>query len=307
MDMNTFLTTLYVTVDDFCKAKLPPDIKPSPCASLTRSEVITLAIFGQWSKFSSERDFYRYADNRLREAFPNLPHRSQLNRLIRKNYESIVLFFLHITDMHDVSKYAYEALDASAVPTRDAKRRGAGWLPQAADIGWSNRIGWYEGFYLLASVSPNGVITGFCYSSASTKEQPMADDFFAQRSEPRASLKSVGTQASGPYIVDKGFNGKENHSRWSTLYGAKVICPAKSNSKKPWSKSLRKWFAGIRQIVETVFDKLHNTFRLNRERPHDLTGFNARLAAKMALHNFCILTNNQLGRKNLAFADLISW
>ena len=135
----------------------------------------------------------------------------------------------------------------------------------------------------------------------------MADDFFDLRSEPCASLKSVGTQASGPYIVDKGFNGKKNHSRWSTLYGAKVICPAKRNSEKPWSKSLRKWFAGIRQIVETVFDKLHNTFRLNRERPHDLTGFNARLAAKIALHNFCILTNNQLGRKNLAFADLISW
>ncbi|MHB1000838.1 MAG: IS982 family transposase [Armatimonadota bacterium] len=227
MDMNILLTTLYITADDFCKAKLPPDIKPGPCASLSKSKVITLAMFSQWSKFSSERDFYRYADNRLRGAFPNLPHRSQLNRLIRKNYESIVLFFLHITDMHDAGKYAYEALDASAVPTRDAKRRGAGRLPQAADIGWSNRIGWYEGVYLLASVSPSGVITGFCYASASTKEQPMADDFFAQRSGPCESLKCAGTQAPVPYIVDKGFNGKENHGRWSILYGAKVICPAR--------------------------------------------------------------------------------
>ncbi|MHB1191099.1 MAG: transposase family protein, partial [Armatimonadota bacterium] len=297
----------YVTVDDFCKTCLPPDIKPGPSASLCRSEVITLAVFGQWSKFSSERDFYRYADTNLRGAFPNLPHRSQFNRLIRRYSDDIVAFFLYLTDMLGAGKCAYEALDASAVPTRDAKRRGAGWLPQAADIGWSNRIGWYEGFYLLTSVNPGGAITGFCFASASTKEQPMAEEFFILRKYPDPELASVGSKASGPYIVDKGFNGKENHKRWSAFYGAEVICPTKNNSRHPWPKALRRWAAGLRQIVESVYNKLHNTFRLCRERPHDLTGFNARLAAKMVLHNFCIYINNQLGRPNLAFADLISW
>jgi len=31
------------------------------------------------------------------------------------------------------------------------------------------------------------------------------------------------------------------------------------------------------------------------------------LAAKVALHNFCIWLNRQLGRPDLAFADLIDW
>jgi hypothetical protein len=31
------------------------------------------------------------------------------------------------------------------------------------------------------------------------------------------------------------------------------------------------------------------------------------LAAKMALHNFCIWLNAQLGRPRLAFADLVAW
>jgi hypothetical protein len=70
---------------------------------------------------------------------------------------------------------------------------------------------------------------------------------------------------------------------------------------------MRRWLASIRQIVETVYDKLHNTFRLYRERPHDLTGFQARLAAKIALHNFCIWLNVKYGRPRLAFADLIDW
>jgi len=47
---------------------------------------------------------------------------------------------------------SYEALDSSAMPVRDAKRRGEGWLAGFADIGWSNSLGCYEGFRLLVAV-----------------------------------------------------------------------------------------------------------------------------------------------------------
>jgi hypothetical protein len=46
-DVDTFLTTLYVIVDDFCKTSLPLERHPGPQATLSRSEVVTLAIFGQ--------------------------------------------------------------------------------------------------------------------------------------------------------------------------------------------------------------------------------------------------------------------
>jgi hypothetical protein len=65
--------------------------------------------------------------------------------------------------------------------------------------------------------------------------------------------------------------------------------------------------AGLRQIVETVSEKLHHTFRLDRERPHQLAGFQTRLAAQAALHHFSIWLNGQLGRQPLAFADLLDW
>ena len=66
--------------------------------------------------------------------------------------------------------------------------------------------------------------------------------------------------------------------------------------------------AGIRQIVESVYDKLFNAFGLWRERPHDeLSGLRARLAARIALHNFCIWLDEQLNRPRLAFADLLGW
>ena len=35
-----------------------------------------------------ERDFYRYAESKLRDAFPTLPDRSQFNRLVRSCTET---------------------------------------------------------------------------------------------------------------------------------------------------------------------------------------------------------------------------
>jgi hypothetical protein len=82
LDVDTFLTTLYVMVDDFCHSH-PPKKRPGPQASLSESEVITLAVFARWSRFASERDFYRYAETKLLDAFPTVPTRSQFNRLVR--------------------------------------------------------------------------------------------------------------------------------------------------------------------------------------------------------------------------------
>jgi hypothetical protein len=95
-----------------------------------------------------------------------LPDRSQFNRLLRQQQDALVAFSLSLVQRLQAQQCAYEVLDATAVPTRDAKRRGLGWLPGLADIGWSSRLGWYEGMYLLLSVNPVGVITGFGYAPA---------------------------------------------------------------------------------------------------------------------------------------------
>src|ERR671913_890622 len=84
MDLDSFLVSLYVLVDDWWKLKCssePP--KTGRPALLTDPEVLTLAILAQWPRFRSERDFCRFAQAHLRSYFPNLCSQSQLNRLIR--------------------------------------------------------------------------------------------------------------------------------------------------------------------------------------------------------------------------------
>jgi hypothetical protein len=309
IDLDTFLTTLYVMADDFCQSRLPTAKHGAgPMASLQCSEVITLALLGQWMQFPSERAFYRYAQQHLRGAFPQLPDRSQFNRLLREYRDAITAFGLHLVELLQAQEALYEVLDSTAAVTRDAKRRGAGWLAGQADIGWSNHLGWYEGFHLLLCVTPAGVITGFGFGSASTHDQHLAATLFAARQHPSARLPCVGLPARGSYVADKGFAGERPRRQWRQQYRVDLVTPPHQSSRRTrWPKELRRWLASIRQIIETVNDKLLNTFRLARERPHDLTGFQARLAAKVSLHNFCIWLNLHLGRAPLAFADLLAW
>ena len=307
IEIDLFLTALYASVNDFF-ATQPIERRRGPTGKLTESEAVTLLIFSQWARFRSERDFYRFAQQRLMELFPRLPSRPQLNRQFRSLHSEVCHFFQHVAETLGSDDALYEALDATAVVVRDAKRRSEGWLVGEADIGKSNRLGWYEGLKLLLSSTPEGIITGFGLSPASTKDQPMAETFFFLRANPDDRIPEIGTAQTGLYYpVDKGFEGKENHHRWATAYGANVICPPKRNAKKPWPKALRRWVASIRQIVETVNDKLINTFRLDIERPHCMSGVRTRIAAKVALHNFCIWLNQSINRPNLAFADLLGW
>jgi hypothetical protein len=164
-----------------------------------------------------------------------------------------------------------------------------------------------QGARLLPVVNPEGVITGFGFGEGSAKDQPLAETMLALRRQSYSPLPSAGRPALRPYVADTGFEGKVRHCRWRLLYGADVICHLESSSHKAWPKAWRRWLHRIRQMVETVYAKLMDFFRLDKERPHTLDGFQANLAAKMALHNFCIWLNKQLGRESLAFADLLGW
>jgi hypothetical protein len=157
MDLDTDFPPLYVMADNFCQSCLPKQKQAcGPAAQLCESEVMTLALFGQWVQFQSERAFYRYAQQHLRAAFPQLPARSQFNRHLREHRDAITAFGLHLVHLLRAQQCPSEVLESAAAVTRDAKRRGTGWLAGQADIGWSNRLGWYEGFHLLLAVNPRG-------------------------------------------------------------------------------------------------------------------------------------------------------
>ena len=240
LDPDTFLTILYVTVDDFCKAELAPERHPGPAPGLSRSELLTLALFGQWQGFGSERGFYRHARRHLRAAFPGLPTREQFNRQLRRQYDALVACALSLLRPLGAEQAPFEALDTTAVPTRERKRRGRGWLPGVSAIGWSPRLGWFAGCRLLLAVSPLGAITGFALAPGNAKEQPLTDSFLARRRHPDPRARSVGAPARGPYLADQGFVGRAWQAHWRQDFGAVLLCPPQPPSP-PWPKPWRRW------------------------------------------------------------------
>jgi hypothetical protein len=189
--------------------------------------VVTLALCGQWQGFGSERGFYRYAQRHLRAAFPSLPAREQYNRQVRQQHAALVAFVLYLVRLLGAQRCAYEALDSSGVPTRDAKRRGAGWLPGLADIGWSNRLGWYEGVHLLLTVTPIGVITGFVFRSFRTID----------RYSPGSTLKKKKGQTSDQCGAHYHSIGGLVHAKTSGL-GPTVSQPGlcSLSADQPWQR-----------------------------------------------------------------------
>lgn len=309
---DTFLLELYVFVDDFCKSR-PALI--AACSggrgkerALSVSEVITLSVFSQWVRFRTERGFYQFAEQKLGELFPNLPRRSQFNRASRACFPGLVAFFQFVADELKASASRYEVLDRCGIVTRATGRRGSQWLHGYADKGLCGRIGFFHGLQLLTATTAEGVITGFGLGPGSAKDQPMAEAFFATRAEETHEWQWVGRAPRGRiYVLDKGFSGPHLHLEWKHAFGVEVFCAPQKGHGPPWPKPLLRWVASLRQIVETVHDKLLNWFRLERERPHQMGGIFTRLAAKAGLNNFCIWLNRQLGRPSLAFADLLGW
>lgn len=308
LDPETFLTELYVAVDALCKAQLPAPPRPGPAPALSPSEVVTLAIYGQWTRFGSETAYYGEVWRTLRPLFPTLPSRPQFNRAVRAHHATIAAVAHALgAELAVGDERAYEVVDGTGVVTRNATRRGRGGLWGQAAIGWCTRLGWYEGVRLLVTTTPEGAITGWGIGPASTNDRTLAEAFFAARAAPPPGLPGVGTQTSDRYVADMGFSGLGCQPRWDAAYDAVVVSAPQTGSERARSKPWKRWLAGIRQIVESVNDRLLFGCGLDRERPHALSGLLARLAAAVGLHNFCARLNRNHGRGLTCFADLVDW
>jgi hypothetical protein len=140
LDLDSFLVSLYVLVEDWWKldhASQPP--KTGRPALLSDPEVITLAIFAQWPRFRSERDFWRFASSRLRSYFPMLCSQGQLNRRIRALEPELRELQRAFAQELACPSAVYRVMDTTLVPAMvrvRASRRGPGSPTCSRGTGW---------------------------------------------------------------------------------------------------------------------------------------------------------------------------
>lgn len=295
MDLDSFLVSLYVLVDDWWKLNhaLDPPRTGRP-ALLTDSEVLTLAILAQWPRFRSERDFWRFARAHLREYFPNLCSQSQFNRRVRALESEMCslqrAFALEIAEPSAV----YRVLDTTLVPAIvrvRASRKGL-FAGQATFGRSASKTEWIYGFKVALVVDPQGVVSAFGLAPASSDERPIGEAL-------------VATDRHDAYLADKGFSAVDWERHWLEVYGALVAATPKNNDRRAWPEADRRWASGKRQVIEGVIGQLKDFFGLERHRAKTLQGLLTRLAAKVAAYTCGQRLNGRLGRPLRHLADLL--
>lgn len=336
MDLDTFLTQLYVIVDDWYKAQGAGYMvrQAGPGVKMSDSEVLTVALAGQWRvgvPWRSERGVVRYMQEHGLSWFPNMLERSQFNQRMRSLWAAMVQL------QQTIATWLYrdelfEVVDCTELPhcsLSQAASHDSHWLSGHLGRGGNNG-GWFYGEQVLMSVTSAGVITGWLVGQAQIDDRWMLEAFLSTRQHsmrlsgpPAADSKkgqvshiatsesfsppiTTGLAMGGPYLADRGFNGDRWRLHWRDEYVADVVTAPPTNAPKDWERSDKQCLSKHRQIIETVFSRLVTVFSLKRLNAHSDWGKLTRLAALSAAYNLGIFLNRLLGRADGALETLIT-
>lgn len=326
LDLETFLVALYVIVDDFYQSHLQPCMPAcgGPPAQMSDSEVLCLGLAAQWRSgvpWKSERGIMRYGRKHLRHLFPTVLTQSAFNRRLRRRWGAFILIQAAVADQ--LAPGDYDVMDGFPIPVAHGARSfHPGWLAAIARIGKGGNDRYFYGVRMMMGVNQQGVATGWALASGNVQERWVAEWLFSTRAgvpgvqgpldetgqQPKvpppeewlAAVPSGGAASQKPLLSDGGFRGDEWLAHWAKAYGVQV-CPL----PKTAPRAQRRWWSSARQVVETTFAHVSESFGLKYPGAHSTWGLLMRVAAKVAAYNLGIMINRLLGRPDFAFATLI--
>lgn len=333
MDFDTLITTVYVIVDDWYKAEMAETMrrKTGPRARMSDSEVLTVALLGQWRvgvPWKSERGLVRYMLKYGRGWFPTMLERSAYNERVRNLWavfiqlqQALATQLRHVTD-------CYEVVDCVPLPAcsiSQTQTYDGHWLWWSTKGYGGTHGGWYWGDQALVSVLPTGVITGWLIAAANSDDRWSLQALISYRAGQGAIRGPVPKQADrvsqppshiGPalaaggrpgqiYLADQGFNGWRWSDFWRQTYACQVIAPPVAHAQPTWSRPWRRWLAAKRQIVETTFALLCRVFDFQHLGAHSRWGLYTRVAITTAAFNLGILLNRLFNRSGLTHETLL--
>ena len=323
LDLETFLTTLYVRVDDLYQQGVAPQMpvcgRPTP--ELSDSEMLCLGLAAQWRSgvpWKTERGFLRYVRKHLHAMFPRLTSQSAFNRRLRRLWGGFILLQQAVA-RELMTADEYEVMDAVPVPVAHGARSfHPGWLADIARIGHGGNDRYFFGLHLLLVSSASGLVTGWILGAGNIQDRWLAEGLLSARAgcpqlagsgaaqlEPPQDwigpAQSSGPLTGRPLVADAGFTGPLWLAHWQREYRTQLVTPPDGLIPP----ATHRWFSGVRQVIETVFSHLCDDFGLKYPGAHTTWGLITRVAAKLAAYNLGLSINRDLGRENFALATLI--
>jgi hypothetical protein len=263
----------------------------------------------------------RYVRKHLRHLFPTVLTQSAFNRRLRRLWGAFILIQDAVAEQ--LAQGDYDVMDGFPIPVAHGARSfNPGWLADIARIGKGGNDRYFYGVRMMMVINQNGVATGWALASGNVQERWVAELLFSTRAgvpgvqgplddkgrkpkvnppeEWMAAVPSGGAASNKPILSDSGFRGDDWLAHWATAYGVQV-CPL----PKAAPRATRHWLSSVRQVVETTFAHLSESFGLKYPGAHSTWGLLMRVAAKVAAYNLGMMINRLLGRPDFAFATLI--
>jgi hypothetical protein len=200
LDLETFLTTLYVMVDDLYQQHIQPYMpaRSGPVSEISDSEVLCLGLAAQWRSgvpWQTERGFVRYTLAHLRPLFPGMTSQSAFNRRLRRLWGAYILIQQAVAEQLWIAQDC-EIMDCVPVPiARGARSFHPGWLEDIARIGKGGNDRYFYGLHLLLVISRSGVVTGWTLAAGNVQDRWLAELLLSSRA---GSTQLSGPQDQGP-------------------------------------------------------------------------------------------------------------
>jgi len=300
LDLETFLVALYVIVDDLYQSHIQPCMPAcgGPPAQMSDSEVLCLGLAVQWRSgvpWKSERGIMRYVRKHLRHLFPTVLTQSAFNRRLRRLWGAFILIQDAVAER--LAQGAYDVMDGFPIPVAHGARSfHPGWLADIARIGKGGNDRYFYGVRMMMVINQHGVATGWALAAGNVQERWVAELLFSTRAgvpgvqgplddtgqRPKvpppddwmAAVPSGGAASHKPILSDCGFRGDDWLAHWAQAYGVQV-CPL----PKAAPRATRHWLSSVRQVVETTFANLSESFGLKYPGAHSTWGLLMRVAA----------------------------
>ena len=284
-DMDTFVTALYVKVDDTLRDTPSlrlwrPSVGIAP--KLSDAELVTMAVVQALLGFTSEARFLRHAAKHLRSWFPYVPGQSGYNKRLRKSQGqlgALIRVLAADTDLWNDDTWVIDSTPVECGRSRSTAERSE--LAGFAGYGYCashSRDFW--GLRLHLVCTPAGLPVTFALANAKADEREIARDLFELEPE----LLRRGQRI----LADKGYASAEFET-FLAEHGVTLIRPAKA-TEAPWPGA--RFLKPLRQLIESINDTLKGQLDLEAHGGHTPGGVVTRILQRLLAMTAAIWHND---------------
>lgn len=268
------LTELYIDVDDFLKIFLPEfkkrlisdgQIRRNRATQMSESEIMTLLIYFQRSKYKDFKAFYLcHVCHRLRKEFPKLLSYERFINLIPR-------VFIPMTAYLESRQAEFNGLgfiDSTKIIVCHGKRTGSYKVfKQFAEVGMSS-MGWFYGFKLHLICNSQGELVACKFTPGNQSDL-----------EP---VSKMTEKLKGKLYGDKGYISKKLFEELLEK-GLILITGIKKNMKNRLIPLFDKLMLRKRALIESVNNQIKKFFEVEHTRHRSpINGFINMVAALVA-------------------------